>query len=37
MNITLIDELKELEQLVIKCMKCGMCQAVCPLYKCNFF
>ncbi len=24
--------LKELEELLVVCMKCGMCQAVCPLY-----
>lgn len=29
----LINELKELEELVIKCMKCGTCQAYCPLYQ----
>jgi len=33
----LVKELKELEELVIKCMKCGTCQAHCPLYKKDFF
>ena len=33
----LIHELKDLEELIIKCMKCGMCQSVCPLYNENFF
>lgn len=26
-------ELKELEELVLQCMKCGTCQAHCPLYQ----
>ncbi|MBC7197334.1 MAG: (Fe-S)-binding protein, partial [Deferribacterales bacterium] len=29
----LIKELKELEELVLQCMKCGTCQAHCPLYQ----
>ena len=29
----LIQLLKELDDELIQCMKCGMCQAVCPLYK----
>lgn len=29
----LIKELKELEDLVMQCMKCGTCQAHCPLYQ----
>lgn len=33
----IVKELKELEELVIKCMKCGTCQAHCPLYQENFF
>ncbi len=28
----LVKELKELEELIIRCMKCGACQSVCPLY-----
>ncbi|MCX8083661.1 MAG: (Fe-S)-binding protein [Calditerrivibrio sp.] len=29
----IIRELKELEDLTIRCMKCGTCQAHCPLYQ----
>jgi len=29
----IIKELKELEELTIQCMKCGTCQAHCPLYQ----
>ncbi len=29
---TLMGLIKELEDLLVVCMKCGMCQAVCPLY-----
>jgi len=29
----IIDELRELEDSIIRCMKCGTCQAVCPLYR----
>mgnify|MGYP001031060607 CR=1 FL=1 len=29
----LIEELKKLEELIIRCMKCGACQSVCPLYQ----
>jgi glycolate oxidase iron-sulfur subunit len=29
----LIKELKELELLIMQCMKCGTCQAHCPLYQ----
>ncbi len=29
----IIKELKELEDLTIQCMKCGTCQAHCPLYQ----
>jgi len=29
----IIRELKELEELTIQCMKCGTCQAHCPLYQ----
>ena len=25
--------MQELEEQVIVCMRCGMCQAVCPVYK----
>lgn len=32
----LIQELKELEELVMQCMKCGTCQAYCPLYQKDF-
>jgi glycolate oxidase iron-sulfur subunit len=28
-----ITELKQLEDMLIKCSRCGSCQAVCPLYK----
>lgn len=27
------DNIKEIEEEIIKCMKCGNCQAVCPVYK----
>lgn len=30
---TLIKLMKELEQQVARCVRCGMCQAVCPLFK----
>lgn len=33
----LIEELKRLEDLIIRCMKCGTCQAYCPLYQKDFF
>jgi len=33
----IIDELKQIEYLIIKCMKCGTCQAHCPLYQKDFF
>lgn len=26
-------QMRELEQLLVSCMKCGMCQAVCPLFE----
>lgn len=29
----LVEELKELEELIMRCMKCGTCQSVCPLYR----
>lgn len=32
----IIKELKELEELTIQCMKCGTCQAHCPLYQKDF-
>lgn len=32
----ILRELKELEELIIKCMKCGTCQAYCPLYQKDF-
>ncbi len=28
-----VEELKELEELLIQCSRCGTCQSVCPLYK----
>ncbi|MDQ7032419.1 MAG: (Fe-S)-binding protein [Desulfonauticus sp.] len=34
--IELVCLLKQLDDDLIKCMKCGMCQAVCPLYKTSF-
>ena len=33
----IVDELKELESLTLQCMKCGVCQSVCPLYQKDFF
>ena len=30
---SLVEELKELEELIMRCMKCGTCQSVCPLYR----
>ncbi|MCA1927468.1 MAG: (Fe-S)-binding protein [Calditerrivibrio sp.] len=32
----ILQELKELENLTIQCMKCGTCQAYCPLYQKDF-
>ncbi len=29
----IVKNLKELEELTIQCMKCGICQSVCPLYE----
>ncbi|WP_022670279.1 (Fe-S)-binding protein [Hippea alviniae] len=29
----IVKELKELEELTLQCMKCGICQSVCPLYE----
>lgn len=31
--MAIYDGLKEIEEELIKCMKCGNCQAVCPIYK----
>lgn len=31
--MSIYDGLKEIEEELIKCMKCGNCQAVCPIYK----
>jgi len=31
--VTFYDSLKNAEEEIIKCMKCGNCQAVCPIYK----
>lgn len=33
----IIKGLKELEELFIRCMQCGTCQAHCPLYQMDFF
>ncbi|KAA0259528.1 (Fe-S)-binding protein [Deferribacter autotrophicus] len=33
----LVEDLKQLEDLIIRCMKCGTCQAHCPLYKKDLF
>ncbi len=33
----IVDRLKELESLTLQCMKCGVCQSVCPLYQKDFF
>lgn len=30
------EKLRELEDMTIQCMKCGICQAECPLYQNNF-
>ncbi len=29
----IIEDLKSLEELTMQCMKCGICQSVCPLYE----
>ncbi len=29
----IIEDLKKLEELTVQCMKCGLCQSVCPLYQ----
>ena len=31
--MAIYDELKNIENEIIKCMNCGNCQAVCPIYK----
>ena len=31
--MSIYDGLKEIEEELMKCMKCGNCQAVCPIYK----
>ncbi|GAB6181538.1 (Fe-S)-binding protein [Desulfotomaculum defluvii] len=31
--MAIYDNIKEIEEEIIKCMKCGNCQAVCPVYK----
>jgi len=31
--MAIYDELKNIENEIIKCMSCGNCQAVCPIYK----
>ncbi len=28
-----VQELKELEELIVQCSRCGTCQSVCPLYR----
>lgn len=33
---SIIKELKDLEELTIRCMKCGTCQAECPVYQISF-
>lgn len=33
---TIAEKLQELEDMTIQCMKCGECQAECPLYQNNF-
>ena len=33
----IVDRLKGLESLTLQCMKCGVCQSVCPLYQKDFF
>ncbi len=31
--ILLAKEIKKIEEELVKCMQCGLCQAVCPLFK----
>ncbi|RYD03756.1 hypothetical protein N752_18585 [Desulforamulus aquiferis] len=31
--MAIYDGIKEIEEELLKCMKCGNCQAVCPIYK----